>query len=147
MNVRPQLSKYLPHLAWLQATVAMLGSLYYSEVMKLPPCVLCWYQRILMYPLVLILLVGILRKDKQVVTYVLPLSIGGFLIAVYHNLLYYNILPESIKPCALGISCTTRYVEWFGFVTIPLQSLIAFTVISLCAIIYWRANKPATLEA
>lgn len=124
------------YIAWLQSVIATLGSLFFSEIMKFPPCVLCWYQRICMYPLVVILFVGMIKKDKKVYLYALPLSITGWIIALYHNLLYYKILPESIKPCTLGISCTTKFIEWFGFVTIPLLSFIAFTVINICMIIY-----------
>jgi len=129
------LSKYALYLAFLQAWIATLGSLYFSEIAKFPPCVLCWYQRICLYPLVAILTVGILRRDQKVYLYVLPLSITGSIIAVYQNLLYYNIIPESIKPCEQGISCTTKYIEWFGFVTIPLLSLTTFLIISILMII------------
>ena len=129
------LSKYALYSAFLQAWVASLGSLYFSEIAKFPPCVLCWYQRICLYPLVAILTVGILRGDKKVYLYVLPLSITGLIIAVYHNLLYYKLIPESIKPCEEGISCTTKYIEWFGFVTIPLLSLTTFLIISILMII------------
>ena len=79
--------KYILYLAFLQALIATLGSLFFSEILKFPPCVLCWYQRIAMYPLVLILAMGILKKDKNLPLYVLPLSIIGMLIGVYHNLL------------------------------------------------------------
>ena len=120
------------YLAWIQACIATLGSLYFSEVMDLPPCVLCWYQRIFMYPLSLIIAVGIWRRDAALYLYVLPLSMLGLVIASYHNLLYYGILPESIQPCLLGVSCTTRQIEWLGFITIPMMSLLAFTVISAC---------------
>src|SRR3989344_5573951 len=78
-----KLPKYLLYIAWTQAFIAMAGSLFFSEVMKFPPCVLCWYQRICMYPLVVILTVGILRGDKKVYLYVLPLSISGLIIAIY----------------------------------------------------------------
>ncbi len=124
--------KYALLIAWLQSLIAMIGSLFFSLVMELPPCDLCWYQRIAMYPLVLILGMGIMRKDKTSVLYAIPLAIIGWLYALYHNLLYYNILPETMAPCKAGISCTTRYIEWFGFVTIPLLSLVAFTVILIC---------------
>lgn len=133
--------KNILYIAWVQSITAMFGSLYFSEVMKLTPCVLCWYQRILMYPLVAIIAVGILRKDKGLHQYVLPLSIAGFLIAAYHNLLYYGIIPESIQPCKLGISCTTRQIEWFGFITIPLMSLTAFAIITTCMLIYRKAQR------
>lgn len=118
-------------LAWIVATVSTLGSLFFSEVMKLPPCVLCWYQRIAIYPLVLILGVAWLKNDTRVKLYALPLVITGLLIAIYHNLLYYKILPESISPCVQGISCTTRQIEWLGFITIPLLSLGSFAVLAL----------------
>lgn len=128
----------LLYIAWMQSVIALLGSLFFSEVMKLVPCTLCWYQRIAMYPLAAILLVGMMRKDRQVHVYVLPLSGIGTFIALYHNLLYYKILPESVQTCALGVSCTTRYIEWFGFVTIPLLSLVAFTVINVCMVFHAR---------
>jgi disulfide bond formation protein DsbB len=129
------------YLAWIQSIVATLGSLYFSEVMKFPPCVLCWYQRIFMYPLVFILAVGMVRKDKKIYTYVLPLSVTGLLIAIYHNLLYYQIIPESMAPCVNGVSCTTKFIEWFGFITIPFLSLVAFSVITLCMLFLWRGVK------
>ncbi len=108
--------------------------MYFSEIAHLPPCVLCWYQRILMYPLVLIIAVGILRKDKGLPFYVLPLSILGMGVALYQYLLQRGILPNSIAPCTLGVSCTTKYVEYFGFVTIPFLSLMAFGVITACMV-------------
>lgn len=116
--------------AWLIAIVAMAGSLYFSQVLHLPPCLLCWYQRICMYPLVFIIGIGLLRNDKSVPVYILPLSLIGLGIAIYHVLLYYGIIPESLAPCSLGVSCTTKQIEWFGFVTIPLLSLLAFLKIS-----------------
>jgi disulfide bond formation protein DsbB len=125
---------YLTTLAWAQSFIATMGSLYFSEVMHFPPCVLCWYQRILMYPLVAIIAVGIFTKDRKLPLYVLPLTILGWIIALYHNLLYYHILSESLAPCVAGVSCTTRFFSWFGFITIPLLSLIAFTVINACMI-------------
>lgn len=138
--MKQKLPKYLLYVAWAQAFVAMAGSLFFSEVMKFPPCVLCWYQRICMYPLVAILAVGILRKDKYIHLYVLPLSIVGLIIAGYHNLLYYKIISESSAPCIQGASCTTKFFAWFGFITIPLLSLIAFTIITTCMLIYRKVK-------
>jgi len=120
------------YLALIQAIVAMLGSLYFSEIMQLTPCVLCWYQRIAMYPLVLALIVGIMRKDKYVYLYILPPALIGWTISIYHNLLYYKIIPDALAPCSTGVSCTTRYVHLFGgLVTIPLLSFLAFSIIIL----------------
>lgn len=132
---------YLPYIAWAQSLLAMLGSLYFSEIAKFPPCVLCWYQRICMYPLVAIMAVGIVRKDKNMPYYVLPLSVIGLLISIYHNLLYYKILPEAASPCQLGVSCTTKFIQWFGFITIPFLSFIAFAIITTCMILLLRKNK------
>ena len=117
------------YLALIQAIVAVLGSLYFSNVLMLPPCVLCWYQRIAMFPLFITLIVGILTKDKNTHLFVLPPAIFGWIIALYHCLLYYKIIPDTLAPCSTGVSCTTRFVEYFGFITIPLLSFVAFTVI------------------
>lgn len=118
----------------------MVGSLFFSEVMKLPPCLLCWYQRIAMYPLVLILPIGIISQDSKVRRYSLPLALIGFVIASYHVLLYYGVIPESIVPCTQGVSCTSRQIEWLGFITIPLLSFMAFTVISI-SLYFYRPQK------
>ena len=125
-------NEYLLYLAWIVALVATVGSLFFSEVMELPPCVLCWYQRIAMYPLVAVLGVGIVLRDDKVGYYGLPLSIAGLAVSIYHNLLYYGLIPESITPCTEGISCTSRQIEWLGFITIPLMALTAFTIVTLC---------------
>lgn len=127
-------SQGLFYLGFLQALTATMGSLFFSEVMRLPPCSLCWYQRIAMYPLVIILGISAIRRDGAAKIYGLPLAIAGFMIALYHNLLYYKIIPDSITPCTSGISCTSKQIEWFGFITIPLLSIVAFSVIILSLI-------------
>jgi disulfide bond formation protein DsbB len=81
---------YWTYLALLQSLIAIAGSLFFSEVMKLPPCSLCWYQRMAMYPLGFILAVSIVKRDHAALTYGLPLALGGFCVAIYHNLLYYK---------------------------------------------------------
>lgn len=136
----PSAVSYPIHLAWITALIATVGSLFFSEAMQLPPCVLCWYQRIAMYPLVIVIAVGITLRDRRLKYYALPLSVAGGAISLYHNLLYYKILPENISPCVRGISCTTRQIEWLGFVTIPLMALTAFTVITLCL---WLGGRKA----
>jgi disulfide bond formation protein DsbB len=134
------LKEYSIYIAWGFSLIAMLGSLYYSEVMSLPPCVLCWYLRICLYPLVAILGVGIWQKNKKVYLYAFPLTAVGLVISVYHNLLYYNVLSESLAPCLAGVSCTTRMFNLFGFLPIPTQGLIAVVLINLFLIIYWKLN-------
>lgn len=131
MQMIPALRTYLPYVAWLQAVIATTGSLYFSEVMRLPPCTLCWYQRLMMYPLVFVLAVSLLTQDRRVRAYALPLGVTGLVIASYHNLLYYGVIPEGLTQCAAGVSCTARQIEWLGFITIPVLSLTAFSVITL----------------
>ncbi len=129
------------YIAWIISISAMLGSLYFSEILKLTPCVLCWYQRISMYPLVIIIPIGIINIDKKVYRYVLPLSITGMTIALYHYLLYVKIIPETLAPCSNGVSCTTRLIEWFGFINIPLLSFFSFTMITLLMFYYSKTTK------
>jgi len=135
------LGKNSHYIAFAVALTAMLSSLYFSEVLHYPPCVLCWYQRIFMYPLVGILGIGIYFKDKYLYHNVLLLSSVGLLISLYHNLLYYKILPEAAAPCLLGVSCTTKFIEWFGFITIPFLSSVAFALIIICMLLYKLSNK------
>lgn len=132
--------KYM-FLAWLVAVVSTAGSLFFSEVMLLPPCVLCWYQRIAMYPLTLIFLMGLFPLNLQAFRFAAPLVGAGLLVALYHNLLYYRILPESSSPCVQGISCTTVQLEWLGFITIPLLSLTAFLILGLVLVRYYWESK------
>ena len=120
----------LVFLCWLVAASSTLTTLFFSEVMNLPPCVLCWYQRIFMFPLVLLLPVGLFPFDPKIVRYALPLSAVGWSIAFFHVLLTYGLIPESIRPCTQGVPCALNQIEWFGFVSIPLLSLVAFSVIN-----------------
>lgn len=115
---------------WLIATIATLGSLFFSDVMHFPPCVMCWYQRICMYPLVVLFFVALFPLDTSVLKYATPLVYIGLFFALYQNLLYYKILPESAQPCSQGVSCTSEYINWLGFITIPMLSLFAFTLLA-----------------
>lgn len=117
-------------LAWLVATTSTLGALFLGEVMGYVPCVLCWYQRIAMFPLVLVLAAGLFPLDLRVVRYALPLAVAGWLLAVFHLALIAGWIPESIKPCQQGVPCSDAQITWFGFVTIPLLSVIAFSIIA-----------------
>ena len=130
-------NEILAYTAWIIALGATVGSLFFSEVMQLPPCVLCWYQRIAMYPVVVIIGIGIVTRDNRMRIYALPLALAGLAVSVYHNLLYYGILPESIAPCTEGISCTSRQIEWLGFITIPAPS----TATSGYIAIRWYQHK------
>jgi disulfide bond formation protein DsbB len=115
--------------ALIASLVATLGSLFFSEVMHFIPCSLCWYQRIFMYSLVFIFLVNLLFPDDKIFKYSFPLVLIGWIISIYHNLLMFGIIPENLSPCVQGVPCSTVYINWLGFITIPLLSFFAYTTI------------------
>jgi len=130
---------WLVFAAWLIAASATLGALFFGEVMGLPICALCWYQRIFMFPLAVILPLGLLPFDPRVIRYALPLAGLGGLLALYHQLLVAGIIPEVIKPCSQGVPCSQTVASWFGFVTIPLLSLLTFAAIfALLGVAHFR---------
>jgi disulfide bond formation protein DsbB len=126
--------------AWFAATVAALGALFMSEVIGFAPCVLCWWQRIFMFPLVLILALGLFPFDAKVLRYAMPLAFLGLAVAGFHVLLTMGIIPESMAPCRQGVPCKTIQIEWFGFVTIPLLSFLAFLVINGLLLAAYRSS-------
>lgn len=114
-------------LALCVAIAATALSLFYSEVAGFEPCKLCWFQRIFMYPQIVLLGMALIKKDFKIVDYAMPLAAIGGVIALYHNYIYYG--GASIFPCAAfgaGVSCTIRYVFELGYITIPLMSLTSF---------------------
>lgn len=125
----------------------MSGSLYFSEVMGFLPCVLCWYQRILMYPLAGILTIGLLRRDAKLPVYVLPFSILGMGFSTYHYLLEKTDWFGGVEVCQAGVSCTIQWINWLGFITIPFLALTAFTIITVMMLIALFASEPVTDEA
>jgi disulfide bond formation protein DsbB len=128
--------------SWLVATISTLGAIFLGEVMGLTPCILCWYQRICMFPLVLILGAGLFPIDTRVVRYALPLSLAGLGIAVFHLLVSEGVISERLTPCTQGVPCSQQLIEWFGFLTIPMLSVAAFAVITAILIaIHFRASK------
>jgi disulfide bond formation protein DsbB len=98
--------------------------------MKLPPCVLCWYQRIFMFPLVLLLPVGLFPFDGKVIRYALSLALAGWLVSLFHVLLVVGLIPEAVRPCTQGVPCSEVQIQWLGFVNIPLLSFIAFSTMN-----------------
>ncbi len=117
--------------AWLIATGSTLGSLFFGEVMGYTPCVLCWYQRIAMFPLVFVLAAGLFPFDPRVVRYALPLAVAGWGLALFHLALNAGWVPQAIKPCQQGVPCSEVQAVWFGFVTIPFLSMLSFSLIAV----------------
>ena len=130
LDEKPDLDWILLFTAWMVALVATAGSLFFSYVMEFAPCVLCWYQRIFLFPLVIVLARGLFPFDRGAVKFALPLAALGWVVAAYHNLVYEGIVPESLQPCAKGVSCTQEDLNLFGLFSIPALSLLAFTTLA-----------------
>ncbi|MDQ0207582.1 disulfide oxidoreductase [Alkalicoccobacillus murimartini] len=124
-------SNFFLYVSWVTAMIATFGSLYFSEVRGFEPCDMCWYQRILMYPLALILGVAAYHSDVKIKKYALPLSIIGVGTSLYHYSLQKFPSLATASPCSEGVPCNMQYINWFGFVTIPFLALVAFSFISV----------------
>jgi len=129
-------------LAWVTALLATAGALFLGEVMGMTPCVLCWYQRIAMFPLALILGIGLLESDHRSIRYAWPLAGVGTAIAAWHCLVFWGVVAEGLAPCGPGASCADAQLQVVGIVSvlvpIPLLSLIAFALI---AVLLWIASR------
>jgi disulfide bond formation protein DsbB len=133
-------------LAFFVSLVATAGSLYMSEIRNFDPCILCWYQRICMYPLTIVLGMSLLRRDRGVGWYALPLSLIGLGISIYHYQLERFPNQESIS-CSLDVPCTTIWFEQFGYITIPMMALSAFSLIAVLVWLGGRHGKGISREA
>lgn len=146
--VRSFFRVYAIYLAWLMAVVATASSLYLSEVLLFEPCRLCWFQRIFMYPQVILLGMAAYREDRGIIRYVLPLNIIGGCIALFHYAEQKIPGLSEIAPCRVGVPCNVDYLDWFGIITIPLMALVAFILITIFLLM--GREKPeaedATLE-
>lgn len=116
-------------LAFFVSLAAVSGSLYYSQIVGLTPCELCWFQRIFMYPQPILLGLAWLKKDKGIINYSLALVSVGALISLYHNYIYYTAPPVTF--CSIITPCTQPYVIGFNYLSLPLMALTAFVMIGL----------------
>lgn len=132
--------KYALLFGFIVALVSMFGSLFYSEIAKYTPCVLCWYQRILIYPQVLLLGLAFVKKDTHIAFYSIVMSILGAGIALYHYLMQINVIGE-ILPCSTvgySVSCAEKFGMTFGYITIPMMALSAYLLILMLMLVYKR---------
>ncbi|GAA0448032.1 MAG: disulfide oxidoreductase [Bacillota bacterium] len=128
-------------LIWAQAFIALLGSLFFSEVMNYEPCELCWFQRILMYPLVIIYGVAAVKKDLSIALPGLIMSGIGMFVSTYHYLVQkLPALQDTGGACGL-VPCNLTYVNYFGFVSIPFLAGTAFIIIFVLHLILWKEQK------
>ena len=127
-------------LAWVVAVVATVGSLMYSELFHFPPCRLCWFQRIAMYPLAIILLVGAIRREAVVKFYALPIALIGLAVSIYHNVVQFYPSLEG-GSCDPLNPCSARSIEMFGFMDLPFMAGAGFIVIAVLLAFYTKVKE------
>ncbi|MBA9028150.1 MULTISPECIES: disulfide oxidoreductase [Bacillaceae] len=127
--------------SWIISIIATIGSLFFSEYLHFVPCTLCWYQRILMYPLVFLLGRAFYEGNSKIYAYILPLSILGILVSGYHYSLQKIPALQQFEMCTSGVPCSGEYINWLGFITIPLLAFVAFLFITFSMVILARTNK------
>jgi disulfide bond formation protein DsbB len=123
------------YLIFILSATSVFGSLIYSEIMDFPPCVLCWWQRVLLYPQMILSLVAIFRKEKNIVYYLIPMSVLGFLVSLYQSYVQWG--GGSLLPCtAEGGECSKLYVYEYGYITIPFMALSIFVYLLFVSLVY-----------
>ena len=127
--------------AWDFALVSTFGALFIGEVMGMTPCVLCWYQRIFMFPLAIILGMAAFAEDRRGAIYALPLALGGAAVSAYHTALIAGWVPKWWVPCGTGPSCSEQSLEILNGIQIPWLSLLAFVAITLLLFVYLRKSR------
>lgn len=134
------------YLALLAAWVATAGSLYMSEVLGWIPCLWCWYQRVAMYPLAVVLAAGLIARDRNTPRYALVLAVPGILASTYHILLQKVPAFAQFESCRVGVPCSVDYLNWLGFITIPMLAWVAFAIVIVGSVLALRANRAVQLN-
>ncbi len=129
-NLKP-ISIYA-YAAWTTSLAASIASLYFIEIKGNPAAPLCWIERMLMLGLLLILTVGILKRDLNMKWYAVPFLLLGIPSAMFQQLVHWNIINLPIQPCSTGFICTTKFFNLFGFITQATLCLTAFLIITYC---------------
>ncbi len=129
-KLRSHLAPKSYYLVFFLSFIATLSSLFLSEVMKFPPCVLCWYQRIAMYPQPILLYLAVVRNERVLTPYLVVLNALGACIALYHYSLHLfpNVLPAGCDPSIVGVSCIKGYSFYYGFMTFPYMAFVVFAL-------------------
>jgi disulfide bond formation protein DsbB len=144
--VRASVEGYELWLAFLVAAVATGGSLFFSEIAGFVPCELCWYQRVCMFPLSILTLLIALADDYRAARYLLPLPLAGACVAVYQLLIEHGVVrqPQSCSLSAPG-GCATKWINEFGYVTIPALTLTGFLLVGAFLLLGWLGAGPASI--
>ncbi|MBR9705364.1 disulfide bond formation protein B [Candidatus Pacearchaeota archaeon] len=145
LHIKNFFQHYSKIFIFIIAVTATFGSLFLSQIAKYTPCLLCWYQRIFMYPIALIALISIIKKDNNIPTYIIPMSIIGGFFAGYHYLITLSAKVSASDICSNnGVSCLIEYFNEFGYVTFPLMSLTAFIIVIILSILLIKHHKITT---
>lgn len=144
-KVKKNHSPYVTYLVWAIAWGSVFGSLYFSEVLGYIPCELCWWQRLLIYPLAIFATVAIARKEfRGFAYYALPFGLIGIVVSLYHSLLQWGVIEHNLLDCSEGaaVSCSNPEIMLLGFITIPFLAFVSFVTISAAsaADIYMSRN-------
>ncbi|SEB61746.1 disulfide oxidoreductase [Paenibacillus sp. GP183] len=134
---------YSLYLAWVVSLVAVSGSLFLSDYMGFEPCKLCWFQRIFMYPQAILLAIACYKNDRRQIPYLLPLSVIGGSISLYHYAEQKIPGLAKLLPCTSGVPCNQDYINWLGFITIPFLALIAFILI---IVLLWIGRSESSMD-
>lgn len=140
MTVRNAIKNYGLYAAWLVSIIATSGSLYFSEIRGFIPCDLCWFQRIFMYPQVIILGIASYYNDRKAIRYSLPLACIGWCISLLHYSMQKGLIALNLT-CSPTSPCTAQWINVFGFITIPFLAWTGFTLIGILLILIHRFHK------
>lgn len=133
-------AKHILLIGFLISIAALFGSQIYEHVIGYPPCLLCWYARIAIYPQVILYGIALYKKERVILPYAMSLTIAGLIISGYHSVV--TVVGESPLPCSIGgVSCLTRFVYQFGFISIPLMVFVCFAFLFLSALVAKKAAK------
>ncbi|MBI4155916.1 MAG: disulfide bond formation protein B [Candidatus Zambryskibacteria bacterium] len=133
--------KYIIQLLFLASLGAAIGSLSYSEIVGFPPCDLCWIQRIFMYPQAILAFVAMIKKDKNIVDYLLPLSILGAIVSFYQSLVNWGLEGSLVGCTSVGGECARVYVLEYGYITIPFMAFTVFAYLIGLSIVYYKSKN------
>lgn len=138
-NIFNFISKYYLVFAFVSALIAVSGSLFFSEIAGFIPCKLCWFQRIMVYPQLILLLIALINKDEKIRQYIIALNIINFLIAAYHYSIQV-IFPATVCTIDSNVDCAATPMLYFGYITIPFMSL-SFSLLLLCLMFFYGRKK------
>lgn len=133
--------KYVLELIFVTSLGALVFSVWYSDVVNFPPCELCWIQRIFMYPQVLLSFIAMMKKDKGIVSYLLPMTILGLVVALYQSLVHWGYGGGFLACTTAGAECAKVYVMEYGYITIPFMSLSSFVYLLTVSILYYKSQN------